>query len=161
MANRKQLEADLKDAIRARDELRKNTLRMILAAVQRAEVDQRGEVGEAEIGALLQKEAKARRETIADAEKAGRPDIAAGEQAELAVIESYLPRQLSRDEILALVKAAIAESGATDPRQMGQVMKLVGPQVKGQADGRMVSEIIRQQLSVSQESHYPTQRNPK
>jgi len=147
MITRAQLEVDLKDALRARDERRKLTLRGILAAVQRAEVEGGGPLGEAGLTAVLQREAKARREAIADAQKAHRPEFAASEQAELVIIESYLPRMLSEEELVRLVQEALAESGAADLQQLGAVMKILGPQVKGRADGRVVSDLVRQQLS--------------
>ncbi len=147
MATREQLQSDLKAAMRAGADVRKSTLRMILAAVKLAEVDRRGPLDEAALETVLQKEAKTRREATSDAQKAGRPDLAGAEQAQLAVIEAYLPRQLSREEIRALVQAAIARTGAAGPGAMGQVMKVVGPQTRGLADGKLVSEIVRQALA--------------
>ncbi len=147
MITRARLEADLKDALRARDERRKLTLRGILASVQRAEVELGGPLDEAGLTAVMQKEAKARRESIADAQKANRPEIVAAEQAELAIIESYLPKMLSEEELVRLVQEALAESGAADPKQIGAVMKILGPKVKGRADGRVVNELVRQELS--------------
>ena len=97
--------------------------------------------------AVLQKEAKAHRESIAEAAKAGRDDLMAANEAELAVIEAYLPQQLSRDEIKALARAAMAEAGATDIKQLGAVMKLLTPRTKGRADGRLVNEVVRELLA--------------
>ena len=147
MTTRAQLEADLKTAMRSGDDLRKSTLRMIMAAVKLAEIDHKAALDEAGIEAIVQKEAKARREAIADAEKAGRPDLAAAGRAELALVETYLPQQLSREEILAIIRAAIAQSGASGPAAMGAVMRIVGPQTKGLADGKLVSELVRQTLA--------------
>ena len=147
MITRAQLEADLKDAMRARDERRKLTLRGILAAVQRAEVERGGPLDDSGLTAVFQKEAKARRESIADAQKARRPDIAASEQAELVIIESYLPNMLSEEELVRLVQEALAESGTAGPKQIWAVMKILGPKIKGRADGRVVNDLVRQQLS--------------
>ena len=149
MSLREKLNDDLKTAMRSGDELRKNTLRLLLAAVKQAEIDKRpdGALDEAEIVGVLQKEAKGRRESIADAGKAGRPDLAAGYEAELQIIESYLPRQLTREELVEMAKAAIAEAGVTDARQSGAVMRLLAPRTKGQADGKLANEIVRELLT--------------
>jgi uncharacterized protein YqeY len=170
MGLKDQLNADLKSAMKAGDETRKTALRQLLAGIRQAELEQRTaqvkqraragsldaaalealepvSLDEAEIVAVIQKEAKSRRESMLDAEKAGRPDLVAANAAELHVIESYLPQQLSREQIVELAQAAIAEAGATDPKQMGAVMKLLTPRTKGQADGRQVSEIVRELLS--------------
>lgn len=163
------LSNDLKTAMKAADEARRSALRLLLAAVKQAEVDKRAaeakkkaksgeltdaqlaELGklsldDAEIVGVIQKEAKARRESIADAQKANRADLVADNEAELAIIEGYLPRQLTRDELAALAQAAIAEVGATHAGQVGAVMKALSPRTKGQADGKLVSEVVRQLL---------------
>jgi uncharacterized protein YqeY len=101
---------------------------------------------EAECVAAVQKEAKARRESIVDAGRAARADLVAANEAELRIIESYLPQQLSREDVLALAQAAIAEAGVTDLKQLGAVMKLLTPRTKGRADGRMVNEVVRELL---------------
>jgi hypothetical protein len=145
-----QLNADLKTALRAGDETRRNALRLLLAAIKQAEVDRRATsavLSEDDVLAVIQKEAKVRRESIADAQKAGRPDLVAANEAELSLIESYLPQQLSRDELVEAARAAIAEAGAADARQMGAVMKLLSPRTKGRADGKLVNEIVRELLS--------------
>ena len=170
MALRDQLNQDLKNAMRAGDEVRKTTLRQLLAglrqtqlekrtaaaramgagaelsAAQLAELDQ-VDIDDADAVAALQKEAKAHRESIADAAKAGREDLVAANEAELRVIEAYLPQQLSRDEIKTLAQAAIAEAGVTDIKQLGAVMKVLAPRTKGRADGRLVNEVVRELLA--------------
>ena len=170
MTLKEQLNQDLKDAMRAGDEMRKLTLRQLLAGMRQAQLDKRmvaaaamgkgvelttqqlGEldliaIDETEAVAVLQKEAKAHRESIADAAKAGRADLVTANEAELKVIEAYLPKQLSRDEVRALAQAAIAEAGVADLKQIGAVMKLLTPRTKGLADGRLVNEVVRELLA--------------
>lgn len=149
MSLKDQLNNDLKTAMKAGDETRKTTLRSLMAAIKQTEIDQRGSGGdldEAGLLAIIQKEAKSRRESIADAHKAGRADLATGYEVELQIIETYLPQQLTRAELVALAQAAIAEAGATDAKQIGAVMKILSPRTKGQADGRLVNEVVRELL---------------
>lgn len=141
-----QLNADLKDALKSGDEVRKVTLRSLLAAIKQVEIDSRAALDEAGLFAILQKEAKSRRESIADAQKAERADLVAAGEAELKLIEAYLPQSLTRPELEALARAAIAEAGATDLKQLGAVMKLLTPRTKGRADGKLVNEVVRQML---------------
>ena len=149
MSLRDQLTGDLKTALKSSDETRKGTLRLLLAALKQAEIDKRpaGALDEGEVLAVIQKEAKSRRESIADAQKANRADLVAMNETELHVIESYLPKQLTREELVELARAAIAETGAGGPQQMGAVMKLLTPRTKGRADGRLVSDVVRELLS--------------
>ncbi|MBF8282165.1 MAG: hypothetical protein A2W37_12320 [Chloroflexi bacterium RBG_16_63_12] len=149
MSLRDQLTGDLKTALKSSDETRKGTLRLLLAALKQAEIDKRpaGALDEGEVLAVIQKEAKSRRESIADAQKANRADLVAMNETELHVIESYLPKQLTREELVELARAAIAETGAGGPQQMGAVMKLLTPRTKGRADGKLVSDVVRELLS--------------
>ncbi len=147
MPTKPEFENALKDAMRAGDDTRKRTLRMILSAVKLAEVERRGPLDEAGLLAVLQKEAKIRNEAIADAQKAGRADLVAGAQAELALLESYLPKALSDEELEALARQAIAEAGASAPGDMGRVMKLLMPQIQGRADGKTASDLVRRLLT--------------
>lgn len=149
MSLRDQLTGDLKTALKSSDETRKGTLRLLLAALKQAEIDKRpaGALDEGEVLAVIQKEAKSRRESIADAQRANRADLVAMNETELHVIESYLPKQLTREELVELARAAIAETGAGGPQQMGAVMKLLTPRTKGRADGRLVSDVVRELLS--------------
>ena len=117
-----------------------------LSDAQVAALDQTS-LDDAEIEAAIQREAKARRESIADAAKANRLDLVAANEAELRIIENYLPKQLTRDDIAALARAAIVEAGASDLKQIGAVMKLLTPRTKGLADGRLVNEVVRELLS--------------
>lgn len=147
MDTQKQIEKDFKDALRAGDEQRKSTLRMVLSAIKLVEVDKGGPLEEGEVLVILQKEIKSRRETIADAEKAGRSDMISDLEAEISILEGYLPQALSQEEIEALAKEAIAIEGAASMQDMGKVMKVLMPKVQGRADGSLVSQTVRQLLS--------------
>lgn len=146
MATKSELENDLKDAMRAGDDLRKRTLRMALSAIRLAEVEKGAALDEAAVIAILQKEVKSRQESIAEAQRAARSDLEAASQAEVGVLESYLPKQLSPDELEALARQAIAETGATSPREMGQVMKALMPKLQGRATGDQASQAVRKLL---------------
>lgn len=146
MSLKSDLEAALKQAMRDQDDLRKTTLRGALSAVKLAEVDKQDQLDEAELQRILQKEVKSRRESIEDAKKAGREDLIAEAEAEMAILEAFLPKGLSEAELSALVEEAIAEVGATSPGDMGSVMKAVMAKVAGRADGGQISQIVRQKL---------------
>ena len=146
MLTKETLENKLKEAMRAKDERAKRTFRMILSAVKLAEVEKRGELDEPGLLAVLQKEVKTRKEAIADAEKAGRPELAEESHAELELIQSFLPAALTPQELEALIRDAIQEAGASTPGEMGKVMKLVTPKTQGRADNREVSQLVRKQL---------------
>ncbi len=149
MLTRAQFEAELKQAMRNQDDLRRRTLRMVLSAIQLAEVERHGELDEPALLGLLQKEVKARQETIADAEKAGRDDLARAATDELKLLQGYLPQALTTDELEALVRQAITAAGAKGPQDMGRVMKEVMPKVQGRADGKVVSTVVRDLLAPS------------
>ncbi|RME07423.1 MAG: GatB/YqeY domain-containing protein, partial [Anaerolineae bacterium] len=136
-----------KAAMKARDELRKRVLRMALAAIKNAEVAAQGALDEPEVLALLQKEVKARHETIEGARQAGRQDLIEEAEAEIQVLESYLPQPLSPEELEALVRQAIEEAGATSMKDMGRVMGILMPKIRGRADGKQANQIVRQLLS--------------
>ncbi|MEX0788207.1 MAG: GatB/YqeY domain-containing protein [Anaerolineales bacterium] len=147
MPSKEVLEADLRTAMKAGDDVRKRTLRMVLSAVKLAEVEKRGHVDEATLIAILQKEIKTRRESITDAERAHRDDIIAASQAEIDVLNSFLPQRLSQADLQTLVQKAIEETGASGPQDMGKVMKAVMPHVQGRADGKDVNELVRSLLA--------------
>jgi uncharacterized protein YqeY len=147
MTLKEQLQDDLKHAMRHKDEVRKRTLRMALAAVKNREVEVRGELGDADVLAILQKEARQREETLEELAQVDRPELTAAEQAELEVLRGYLPQQLGRQEISDLARQTIAELGVSGPQQMGQVMRALMPQLKGRADGKLVNEVVRELLS--------------
>lgn len=146
MSKKAELEVALKEAMKASDVVRKNTLRMTLAAVKEAEVQKRGDLDDAAVLAILQKEVKSRQEAINEAGKANRPDLAEAAQVEIAVLQDYLPQAMDAAELEAIVTAAIAEAGAASPADMGKVMKLVLPQLQGRADGSQVSQLVRDKL---------------
>lgn len=143
------LHADLNSAMKSRDELTTATLRMALTAVTNEEVAGKTarELSDDEVLRVLTREGKKRREAAEAYEAAGRAELAAREKAEGEVLARYLPAQLDDAELSELVRAAISEAGATSPREMGAVMKLVQPKVAGRADGKRVSEEVRRQLS--------------
>jgi uncharacterized protein YqeY len=144
------LRTDLTTAMKARDEVRSSTLRMVLTAITNAEVSGKvaRELSDEDVLGVLATEAKKRREAASAFADGGRAEMAAKEEAEAAVIADYLPAQLSADEISDLVAAAIAQTGAADEgmRAMGKVMGVLQPQVKGRADGAAVAAEVRRQL---------------
>jgi uncharacterized protein YqeY len=146
MTSKADLENDLKDAMRNKDELRKTTLRMALAAIRMAEIEKRADMDETAILGILQKEIKSRQEAIADAQKAGRQDLVAASQSEIGILEKYLPLPLTEDEMEALARQAIGEVGATSVREMGQVMKVLMPRLAGRASGNQASQVVRRLL---------------
>jgi uncharacterized protein YqeY len=144
---KQRLQEDLKGAMRAKDQVRLRTLRLALAAIKNREIEVRGELSDADVAAILQREAKQRRETLDELEQVDRPELAASEQAELEILTEYLPQQLGREEIADLVRQVIADLNAEGPRQMGLVMRTMMAQLKGQADGKLVSQVVRELLS--------------
>ena len=150
MSLKEQLEADVHDAMRAGDTERRNVLRMLLAAIKQEEIDRQTTLDDEGVLAVLTKQAKQRRESIADYETAGRDEQVAQEKAELAVIEGYLPKQLSREEVKAEAEQTISDLGVTGMDGMGQVMGRLMAKLKGQADGRVVSEVVRELLQERQ-----------
>ena len=135
--------------LKSRDQLRTATLRMTLAAITTEEVAgaQARELSDDEVQRVITRETRKRREAAEAFDQAGRAELADRERAEGALLEDYLPKQLDDAELAELVRAAVLEAGATEPRQLGAVMKLVQPRVAGRADGRRVSNEVRRQLS--------------
>ncbi|WP_433465284.1 GatB/YqeY domain-containing protein [Spirillospora sp. CA-128828] len=149
MTLKEKLETDLSTAMKARDEVRTRTLRMALTAVKTEEVagKQSRELSDDDVVKVLTREAKKRREAATAFGDAGREEQAQAERDEGAVLDEYLPAQLTDEELTALVADAIAESGATGPRAMGQVMKSVNPKVAGRAEGGRVAAEVKRQLA--------------
>ena len=143
------LQSDLNQAMKSRDQLRTATLRMTLAAITTEEVAgaQARELSDDEVQRVITRETRKRREAAEAFDQAGRAELADRERAEGGLLEDYLPKQLDDAELAELVRAAVLEAGATEPRQLGAVMKLVQPRVAGRADGRRVSNEVRRQLS--------------
>lgn len=140
------LTEDLKQAMRQGDERRRSTLRLVMAAIKNAEIQERRELDEGDLQAIIAKEAKQRRDSIAEYEKGGRQDLADQEKAELQILLAYLPEQLSREEIAAQARQVIEEVGATSMAQMGQVMGRLMPLMKGKADGHLVNQVVKELL---------------
>jgi uncharacterized protein YqeY len=146
---KKRLRADLTASMKDRDEVRTRTLRMALAEISKEEVagDSARELDDAEVEKVLAREAKRRREAAEAFQGAGRDEQAAAERAEGEVLAAYLPKQLDNAELAALVSAAIAETGASGPAAMGQVMKAVNQKIAGRAQGARVAAEVRSQLA--------------
>ncbi|MEM9774368.1 MAG: GatB/YqeY domain-containing protein [Chloroflexota bacterium] len=149
MGIKEEITADMKQAMRDKDNQTRDTLRLLLAALKQAEVDGGKDLDEAATQAIIMKQAKQRRESISEYEKANRNDLADPEKAELAVIEKYLPQMMGREEIEVLAREVIAEVGADNPKMMGAVMgKLMGKiKAAGQADGKLVNQVVRELLN--------------
>lgn len=151
MSLREQLSSDLKDAMRQRDEVRKRAIRSVIAAVKQAETEldasgNRVVLDDDGILAVIAKQARQRKESITEYRKGGREDLVAEEEAELAILEAYLPQQLTREEIEAEARQVIAEVGASSPRDMGKVMKPLMARLRGRADGRLANQVVRELL---------------
>jgi len=147
MDTKTQLNESVKDAMKSGDEVRKRTLRMVLAAVKQVEVDKQTALEDLAVVALIQKEIKNRREAIEEANKANRPDLIEGNEAEIKVLEVFLPKAMSAAELRALVQAAILESGASAQGDMGKVMKIVMPKIAGRAPNDMISSTVKELLT--------------
>jgi hypothetical protein len=141
------LQTDLTQAIRERDEMRRDALRMAISAVNSAAKNARRDLTDDEVVGVLQREIKTRRETIESAAAAGRTETANTEQAKLDIISAYMPEQLSDADLTAMVRQAIDQTGATSARDMGKVMAAVMPQIKGRAEGKQVSAKVAQELA--------------
>lgn len=137
------LSNDMKSAMRSGDRVRRDTLRLILSSIKQSEVDLQISLDDDGLQAVLEKEAKMRRESISDYERAGQPEVAASQAAELAIIQEYLPAQATEEEITVRAQAIIQEQNVTSSKQMGLVMKQLMTEFKGRADGRLVSQIVR------------------
>ena len=141
-----QLNDAMKEAMRAHDEIRKRTVRMALAAIKQVEIDKRTTLDDAAVIPLLQKEIKNRREAIEEARKANRIDLIADNESEIQVLEVYLPKAMSADELRLMVQNSISETGAATQTDMGKVMKVLMPKVAGRAAGDQVSAMVKELL---------------
>ena len=152
MAIRERIVSDLTAAMKAKDAQRLGVVRMLKSRIMEAEVEQRSHKGPAyvlddqECLAVIASYAKQRRDSIEAYRKGGKEDLATKEEAELAIIQQYLPAQMSDDEVRRIVAAAIAETGASSAKEMGAIMKIVMPKLKGEADGAAVNRIVRELL---------------
>lgn len=141
------IDQDLKDAARAQDKLRLGALRLLKSAVKYREIETSAALDDAAITAVIQTLIKQRRDSAAQYVAASRAELAAHETAEIAILEAYLPRQLSDDELAALVQEAMVKTGAKTAREMGAVMKALGPKIAGRAEGKRVSDAVRAALA--------------
>jgi uncharacterized protein YqeY len=146
MDTKQKLQEDLKQSMRAGDEPRKRNIRMVLAATRLAEVEKGSPLDEPGLMVILQKEIKSRRETILDAQKIGRSDLVDVAEVDISILESYLPKPLTQEELVTLAKEAITEVGAKSPADMGKVMKVLLPRLLGRAPGDQASLAVRQLL---------------
>ena len=150
MTLNERIASDLKEAMKARDQARLDVVRMLKSAVQMAAIEKGGAsavLDDAEVEAVIRKQVKQRRDSIAGFEKGGRPDLAAKEKSEVEVLQTYLPKELTPDELAAMIDATIKEVGATTKAQLGAVMKALQPKIAGRADGKTVSMEVGKRLS--------------
>jgi uncharacterized protein YqeY len=141
-----QLENDLKDAIRASDDVRKSALRMALSAIKLVEIQKGKPLDDAEVIGVLQKEIKSYQETIAESQTANRPDMAASASGQAAILKKYLPTSLTQEELDSLAQESITEAGAASLADMGKVMKILMSKIKGRATGEQASQTVRRLL---------------
>ncbi len=146
MLLKEKIQEQLKEAMKSKDKARLRTLRMVIAALKNFEVEKMGEATDEEIIQIIQKEVKKRKEAIEEYKKAGREDLAQSEREELEILMEYLPKQLTEDEIRSLALEVIKEVGASSLKDLGKVMKVIMPKVKGRADGKVVNRIVREIL---------------
>jgi uncharacterized protein len=143
---RDSIATDMREAMKAREPIRVGALRMLMTAVKNTEVEKLHELSDDEVLEVIAREAKRRRESIEAFSQGGRTDLVEKETGELAVLEAYLPTKLSDEELSAMVDQAIAETGASNPKQMGEVMKALMPKLRGRADGAQVSAMVKARL---------------
>jgi uncharacterized protein len=147
MPLKEQLSEDIKAAMRAKEGETLSTLRLISAAIKQKEVDERIELTDAQVLAVIEKMIKQRKDSITQFKAGGRQDLVAKEEAELAILSAYMPAQMSESEVAAAVHAAITASGAAGPQDMGKVMAILKPQLAGKADMGAVSQLIKAKLT--------------
>ncbi len=144
---KEELLLELKDAMKNKDELRKNTITMVRAAILQVEKDEKRELSESDMAAIIAKEVKKRKESIEDFKKAQRQDLVDDLNKEIEILSKYLPKQLTKEEIETLVDNAIKSTSASGPRDMGKVMQALRPEIAGKADGKLVSDIVKAKLA--------------
>lgn len=146
MTLKERLKTELVEAMKAKDALKVSTIRLINSTIKNREIDGRKELDDEAVLGVLSTAAKQRRESIEQYEKGGRQELADKEKAELVIIQTYMPSQLGRDELVAIIKEAVSETGAAGAKDMGKVMKALMPKVKGKADGKLVGELVKEVL---------------
>ena len=143
---REQLRQDLKDAMRARETVRRDTIRLLEAAIKNAEIEARGSIDEADLHGLIQKQVRQRQESITQFVAGARPDLADRERAEITILQAYLPAQMDRDAVTQAARAVIDRTGASSPGEKGKVMGPLMAELRGRADGRLVNEVVSELL---------------
>ena len=149
MITKQTLENDLKEAMRSGDDVKRRTLRMVLSTLKLSEVDKRSSLDSDELLGIIQKEVKSRQETIDEAEDLGRQALVDSTQAEIDILQDYLPEALTQQELEQIVLETIAETDASGPQDMGNVMKAIMPKIRARADGKTVSALVQQKLSAA------------
>lgn len=147
MDNNLKLKQDLQQAIKDQNTLRKRVLRLLISSIQLAEIAKGSQLNDSEFIAVVQKEIKTKLDTIADAEKAGRAEMAAESRQEIKELEAYLPQQLTESELAALAEDIIRETGAASPKDMGMVLKILIPRLAGRASNQDASRVVKDCLS--------------
>ena len=148
MSLKEKLTADMKEAMKAREEGRQRlgVIRLVRGAIRQREIDGQRELDDEAVLSVISKEVKQRRDAIEEFQKGGRDDLVRQNEAEIAILVEYLPQQMTEDEVRSAVQEAIAATGASTPKDMGKVMKELMPKVKGRADGKLVNQIVRERL---------------
>ncbi|WP_297570101.1 GatB/YqeY domain-containing protein [uncultured Anaerovibrio sp.] len=147
MSIKEQLANDMKEAMKAKEKERLAVIRMVRGAIRQQEIDGKTELDDEAVIAVISKEVKMRKDSIVDFQKGGRDDLVAQNEAEIAFLMPYLPKQLTEDEVRELVKEAVEKTGASSPKDMGKVMGALMPKVKGRADGKMVNQLVKEALN--------------
>lgn len=147
MALKEQLDADLKSAMREKDQVKLSTVRMLKSAIKYREIELMKPLDDAGVQVVIASEIKRRRDSVEQYRQGGREDLAGKEEAEIAVLQAWLPKQLTPEELAQIVDAVIARVGAQGPKDMGKVMKELLPEVQGKAEGKAVSELVKQRLA--------------
>jgi uncharacterized protein YqeY len=149
MPTLEQISKELLESMKSKDAVRTSTLRMLVSSLRNKEIEKKKALAEGDVLDVIQAEAKRRREAVDEYTKASRPDLASKEEAEFNVLKGYLPQPLSEAELKSLVQAAVQSTGAKSPQDMGRVMSVVMPQIKGRADGKQAQSLVQQALAVS------------
>lgn len=149
---RKKIEEDIKQALKSKDSLRLGVLRMLKSEIRYKEIDKHSELSDDEVILALSSSIKKRKDSIEQFERGGRDDLVAQEKAELEVILGYMPAQLTEEKLSEIISLAIKETNASGPAELGKVMKLIMPQVRGKADGKLINQLVSSQLSTGSKS---------
>lgn len=144
---KEKLQADVKDALKSGDSKKRMVLGMVLAAIKNKEIEKRSELSDDDMIAVIASEIKKRKDSVEQFEKGGRPELAEGERKEAEMLMSYMPEQMSEEDIRTEIKKTIAETGAKDIKEIGKVIGAVMAKIKGKADGTLVSRIVKEELS--------------